>query len=100
LYAHPVYPGEGDRHPTKGPYHAAIDRFAGLERPTVFAVNIGKLGWTREHWKAIDGAYPYNLGFANHDNPKLREIDDRLRKLYGNREFNNTIAVRYSLTAK
>jgi mono/diheme cytochrome c family protein len=53
---------------------------------TVLVVNISKLGWTREMWNAIAKAYPYGLGFANHDNDKLKDLDDKLRKLFSNRE--------------
>ncbi|MCI0464987.1 MAG: hypothetical protein L0Z62_49325 [Gemmataceae bacterium] len=53
---------------------------------TVLVVNINKLGWGREVWNAIVQAYPYNLGYANHDNEKLKDLDDRLRRQFGGRE--------------
>jgi len=53
---------------------------------TILVVNIGKLGWTRELWNSIAKRYPYAMGFANHDDDILKELDDKLRKLFNNRE--------------
>lgn len=53
---------------------------------TVLVVNLSRLGWNREAWKAVADAYPYGLGYDNHDDERLRDIDTRLRKLYDNRE--------------
>ncbi len=52
---------------------------------TVLVVHLQKLGWSPEVWNRITRAYPYNLGFANHDNERLRELDVKLRKLYDDR---------------
>jgi len=52
---------------------------------TVLVVNIAKLGWKPEVWNAIAQAYPYNLGYAEHNNEKLKTIDDKLRKQFNNR---------------
>lgn len=53
---------------------------------TILVVNINKLGWTREIWNAIGKANPYGLGYGNHDNEKLKDLDDKIRKLFNNRE--------------
>ncbi len=53
---------------------------------TVMAVDIARLGWSRDAWNAIARAYPYGLGYSNHDNEKLEDLDGRLRKLYHDRE--------------
>ena len=53
---------------------------------TILVVNINKLGWTREIWNDIGKAYPYGLGYANHDDEKLKDLDDKIRKLFNNRQ--------------
>ncbi|MDA1017115.1 MAG: hypothetical protein O3A00_21980, partial [Planctomycetota bacterium] len=42
---------------------------------TLYAVEIDKLGWSREHWTAIVRKYPYAVAYGALDDPELNEID-------------------------
>jgi mono/diheme cytochrome c family protein len=48
---------------------------------TLFAINIEKLGWTKEHWKFLRSKYPYVLGYENLKDTKLKEIDSSIQQL-------------------
>ena len=48
---------------------------------TLFAIDIEKLGWTRDHWRAVRGRYPYALGFANLDERTLGELEKEILQL-------------------
>lgn len=58
---------------------------------TIFAVDISKLGWGREHWAAIVAEYPYEIDSESLDSnangsdaASLRQIDADLATLNGN----------------
>ncbi|MFT5523974.1 MAG: hypothetical protein ACI9HK_001923 [Pirellulaceae bacterium] len=51
------------------------------EARTVYAVDIVKLGWNREHWNALSQAYPYALSFGSFEDVDLKEIDEDIRDL-------------------
>ena len=53
------------------------------EYETVWAVDISKLGWTREHWNALAKAYPYALTFGSKDDPQLSELEADIQDLRG-----------------
>lgn len=48
---------------------------------TVAAVDISRLGWTREHWSALVAAYPYALSYGSLEDAALDEYDRELREL-------------------
>ncbi len=57
---------------------------------TIYAVDISKLGWTREHWLALISEYPYEVDFdsidssaSNNDTAKLRQIESDMSRLNG-----------------
>ena len=46
---------------------------------TVFAVDVGELGWEREDlWRAVLREYPYGLSYAGSRNPRLRRLDQEI----------------------
>jgi len=45
---------------------------------TLFAVDIEKLGWTTEHWRAVRARYPYAIGFGNLDDRTLEELEKEI----------------------
>lgn len=58
---------------------------------TVYAVNISKLGWSKEHWNAIVAEYPYHIesdaivdGGNGDIGERLRRIDQGMIELSGN----------------
>jgi len=58
---------------------------------TIYAVDISKLGWRREHWAALVADYPYEIDPEALDNnasgdeaAKLRQYDDDMARLNGN----------------
>jgi len=53
---------------------------------TLFAVDIEKLGWTTEHWRAARARYPYAIGFGNLDERTLEVIEKEILGLTGSRE--------------
>ena len=53
---------------------------------TLFAVDIEKLGWTREHWLAVRNRYPYAIGFANLQEKTLPDLEDEILRLTERRE--------------
>lgn len=48
---------------------------------TLFAVDITKLGWTRDHWNTLLKAYPYALKYGSLDDPALRDVDNDITDL-------------------
>jgi mono/diheme cytochrome c family protein len=56
------------------------------EQQTVFAVDVEELGWSREHWLAIRGRYPYAIGFNNLQESTLKDLDEEILRLTEHRE--------------
>lgn len=48
---------------------------------TLFAIDIEKLGWTRDHWRAVRGRYPYSIGFANLKDRTLGDLETEIQQL-------------------
>ncbi len=44
----------------------------------VYAVDISKLQWTREHWNALVKDYPYGLSYGSHPDRELKKLDDEI----------------------
>lgn len=53
------------------------------ETQTIYAVDIERLGWTREHWLAVRSQYPYAVGFANLKDKTLLKLDETILGLTG-----------------
>ncbi|MCR9201355.1 MAG: cytochrome c [Planctomycetaceae bacterium] len=53
------------------------------EKQVVYAVDIDKLGWGREHWLTLTQAYPYALSYGAVDDDELDEIDEDIQDLRG-----------------
>jgi hypothetical protein len=47
----------------------------------LLAIDISRLGWTREHWNRLVADYPYSLGYASLEDTSLHELDRELRDL-------------------
>jgi serine/threonine-protein kinase len=56
------------------------------EQQTIFAVDVEQLGWSREHWLAIRGRYPYAIGFNNLQESTLKDLDEEILRLTEHRE--------------
>ena len=56
------------------------------DRKTIYAVDISKLGWKREHWNALVEKYPYAVGYESHDENELAELDAKIQRMRGSRE--------------
>lgn len=50
---------------------------------TLFAVDLSKLGWTRDHWNALVDRYPYALSYGSLDDDELADIDAEIEQLRG-----------------
>lgn len=48
---------------------------------TLYAVDISKLGWTREHWNALVQEYPYALSYGSLDDSEIADLDDDISDL-------------------
>ncbi len=48
---------------------------------TLFAIDIEKLGWTRDHWRAVRGRYPYAIGYANLRDRALYNLETEIQQL-------------------
>ena len=47
----------------------------------VLAVDISRLGWTKEHWNSLLDDYPYGVDYGSHPNAELKRINSDLNKL-------------------
>ncbi|MBL8819708.1 MAG: hypothetical protein JNL58_27025 [Planctomyces sp.] len=47
----------------------------------MFAIDVTSLGWTRDHWRAIRGRYPYAIGYSNLDDLTLHNLDTEIQQL-------------------
>lgn len=58
-----------------------------FQNATVYAVDIDKLGWNRQHWNAILSAYPYAVSYEGRtENENLHELSQRIQNVRGSRE--------------
>lgn len=48
---------------------------------TIYAVELDKLGWRREHWIALLKDYPYGLSYGSLDDASISEIDNDISDL-------------------
>lgn len=53
---------------------------------TLFAVDIEKLGWARDHWLEVRNRYPYAIGYGNLSDRKLADLDQEIGYLTGRSE--------------
>jgi serine/threonine-protein kinase len=53
---------------------------------TVLAVDLRKLGWGRDHWRALLQAYPYGLLYDSHPDVRLKDVDRDIHRLNGRAE--------------
>lgn len=56
------------------------------DQKTIYAVDISKLGWKREHWNALVEKYPYAVGYESNDENELAEFDAKIQRMRGSRE--------------
>ncbi len=56
----------------------------GLDDELVYAIDIDKLGWTREHWNALVDEYPYAVGGKALADDRVQQLEGELEQLSGN----------------
>ena len=58
-----------------------------FSQAVLFAVDIEKLGWTREHWNTILAAYPYAVSYEGRtENEALHELSQKIENVRGARD--------------
>ena len=56
------------------------------ETATIYAVDISKLGWSRQQWDALVKTYPYGLSYGSLDDPEIKEIDEDIDDFRSDRQ--------------